>query len=218
MQTLTTMQKTIFASLLTLALLAGCSSNPPQKQEAAKPSTPAKAPAAKEAQYLTGREAFQKLYIAARNWSPDAQPLKMESSPRSDDKHDGTAAVWNGSFASAQRGQLRSFMWSGAVGEGAPEPGITPGSQDTYTAANASTQPFDIAYLKADTDEALKVADSRGPASIKKLKDKPVKFQLFNDSSRGRLLWRVIYGTSEYSAKAVVDISARDGGFVKVEK
>src|SRR5689334_17483793 len=100
MQTLTTMQKTIFASFLTLALLAGCSSNPPQKQEGAKSSTPAKAPAAKEAQYLTGREAFQKLYIAARNWSPDAQPLKMESSPRSDDKHDGTAAIWNGSFAS----------------------------------------------------------------------------------------------------------------------
>jgi hypothetical protein len=109
-------------------------------------------------------------------------------------------------------------MWSGAVGEGAPEPGITPGSQDTYSPGNASTQPFDPAYLQADTDKALQVADKRAPAEAKKDKTALVRFKLFNDTSKQRLLWRVIYGPSEYNAKAVVDISARDGGFVKIEK
>lgn len=213
------MHKPIIAALALFALLTGCSSGPTPKTDSPTPkSAPQAAPAEKKAQYLTGREAFQKLTIAARNWSPDAQPLKMESSPRADDKHDGTAAVWTASFASAQRGQIRSFLWSGAVGEGAPEQGITPGSQDTYNAGNASTQPFDPAFLKADTDEALQTADKHAPSAAKKLKGAPVKFQLFNDTARQRLLWRVIYGSSEYSAKAVVDISARDGGFVKIEK
>jgi hypothetical protein len=138
----------------------------------------------------------------------------MESRPRSDDPRDGKASVWVGTFASQQRGLFRSFMWSGAEGES----NISPGSQDTYSAGNASTQPFDPAYLKADTDEALTEADKHAPADAKKDKKGPVAFQLYNDTAKQRLLWRVIYGQSEHNAKAVVDISARDGGFVKIEK
>jgi hypothetical protein len=175
-------------------------------------------PAPKPAERITGRLAFQKLYLAARNWSPDSRPLKIESRPRSDDPRDGKASVWVGSFASQQRGLFRSFMWSGATGDGAPEPGISPGGQDTYVPGNASTQPFDPAYLKADTDEALTEADKHAPADAKKDKKGPVAFHLYNDTGKGRLLWRVIYGQSERNAKAVVDISARDGGFVKIEK
>jgi hypothetical protein len=213
------MQKAIFAVSALFLLLVGCSSGPSEKsKQPKKTTTPAKSEPAEQPEYLTGRDAFQKLYIAARNWSPDSKPLSVESLPRKDDKRDGTASVWSARFASPQRGQVRSFMWSGAVGEGAPEPGITPGGQDTYSPGNASTQPFDPAYLQTDTDNALKVADKHAPAEAKKDKASPLKFKLFNDTSKQRLLWRVIYGPSEYNAKAVVDISARDGGFVKVEK
>jgi hypothetical protein len=214
------MRKIVVGIALLTAIISGCSSKPtkPEEKPSGEKPSAAKAEGPKEADRLTGREAFQKLYIAARNWSPDSQPLKMESSPRKDDKRDGRASVWSGSFASAQRGQIRSFLWSGATGEGAPEPGITPGSQDTFNPANASTRPFDPSYLKTDTDQALTQADKRAPAAAKKEKDGPVKFQLYNDTSRQRLLWRVIYGQSESNAKAVVDISARDGGFVMVER
>jgi hypothetical protein len=213
------MQKAIFAVFALFLLLVGCSSGPSEKsKQPEKATTPAKTEPSAQPEYLTGRDAFQKLYIAARNWSPDSKPLSVESLPRKDDKRDGTASVWSARFASPQRGQVRSFMWSGAVGEGAPEPGITPGSQDTYSPGNASTQPFDPAYLQTDTDNGLKVADKHAPAEAKKDKTSPLKFKLFNDTSKQRLLWRVIYGPSEYNAKAVVDISARDGGFVKVEK
>lgn len=216
------MRKVAFAVFALFLLLMGCSSSSSKSGEKSKQpenaSTLAKSEPAKQAEYLTGRDAFQKLYIAARNWSPDSKPLSVESLPRKDDKRDGTASVWSARFASPQRGQVRSFMWSGAVGDGAPEPGIAPGSQDTYSPGNASTQPFDPAYLQTDTDNALKVADKRAPGEAKKDKTSPIKFKLFNDTSKQRLLWRVIYGPSEYNAKAVVDISARDGGFVKVEK
>jgi len=207
---------TIAVSLL--VLLGGCSSAPSNEGqkagEAGKTSTPAKQEAKKEAERITGREAFQKLYLAARNWSPDSRPLKMESRGRSDEPRDGKASAWAATFASQQRGLFRSFLWSGAEGESS----ITPGSQDTFSAGNASTQPFDPAYLKADTDEALTAADKHAPAAAKKDKQAPVAFQLYNDTAKQRLLWRVIYGASEHNAKAVVDISARDGGFVKVEK
>jgi hypothetical protein len=209
---------------LTLALLttfiAGCSNNPaPQQGQAeGKGSEPAKATEEPQAQALTGREAFQKLYIAARNWSPDSQPIKMESNPRKGDKRDGTASIWTATFASPQRGMTRSFMWSGAVGEDVPQQGINPGSQDTYNAQNASTRPFDPALIRADTDKALSVADKHAPAKAKKAKDAPIKYQLYNDTSKDRLLWRVIYGGSESRSPGIVDISAGGGGFVKVEK
>ena len=214
------MRKILIGLAVLTAIISGCSSNPskPAEKSNTDKSTAAKSEAPKESQRITGREAFQKLYIAARNWAPDAQPLKMESNPRKDDKRDGTASVWSGSFASAQRGQTRSFLWSGATGEGAPEPGITPGGQDTYNPANASTQPFDPSYLKADTDKALVEAERHAPAKAKKDKDSPIKFVLYNDATNGRLLWRVVYGGSEYNSPGIVDISARDGGFVKLEK
>lgn len=199
-----------------LLLLGGCSSAP--SNEGQKSSDTAKAPTKqetkKEAQRIPGREAFQKLYLAARNWAPDSKPLKIESRPLSDEPRDGKASAWSGTFASQQRGLFRSFLWSGAEGESS----ISPGSQDTYSAGNASTQPFDPAYLQTDTDEALTTADKHAPAEAKKDKKGPVAFQLYNDTTKQRLLWRVIYGQSEHSAKAIVDISARDGGFVKVEK
>jgi hypothetical protein len=208
------MQKVWIAVIGIAVILGGCSS-PETKSGSASTSAKTETKAEpKPAQRLTGREAFQKLYLAARNWSPDSRPLKMESRPRSDDPRDGKASVWVGTFASQQRGLFRSFLWSGAEGESS----ISPGSQDTYSAGNASTQPFDPAYLKADTDESLTEADKHAPAEAKKDRKSPVAFQLYNDTTKQRLLWRVIYGQSEHTAKAVVDISARDGGFVKIEK
>lgn len=206
------MQKVWVAVTALTIVLSGCSTTETKSGPVATKSE-AK-PAAKPAQRISGREAFQKLYLAARNWSPDSRPLKMESRPRSDDPRDGKASVWVGTFASQQRGLFRSFMWSGAEGES----NISPGSQDTYSEGNASTQPFDPAYLKADTVESLTEADKHAPAEAKKDKQGPVAFQLYNDTAKQRLLWRVIYGQSEHTAKAVVDISARDGGFVKIEK
>lgn len=206
-----------YLSVFTLVMLLGGCSNPPANQPATSGKIAEKKPEAKPAEFITGRDAFQRLWVAARNWSPDARPLTVESRPRPGDKRDGTASVWTASFASAQRGQVRSFLWSGASGEGAPPRGIEPGSVDVYSAGNASTQPFDPAYLQADTDKALATADKKAPPAAKKDKNGAIRYQLYNDTAKQRLLWRVIYGQSESNAKAVVDISTREGGFVKIE-
>ncbi len=132
---------------------------------------------------------------------------------------DGTASVWSGTFASQRMGQTRSFIWSGATGDDAPEPGITPGGLDAYSPGNINTQPFDTAYLKVDTDKALEVANKKGGAALlKKNKEQRLKYQLAWEPGKARLRWHVIYGNSERDAALNVVVDASTGEFVRTEK
>lgn len=197
-------------------LLGGCS-----KEEPAADRSRALAPkqAAAQEQRLAGREAFQKLYIAARNWSPDAQPIAMESRPRSGEAPDGRAAVWSGTFASAGKQAMRSYLWSGAVGEDAPESGISPGSMSSFSPGNASTQPFDPAYLKVDTDKALEVGNKHGGKAALGKDQKSVKFDLRWEPQKARLLWVIGYTTSgKKPGHANIYVNASTGEFLKIEK
>jgi len=82
-------------ALLLLGLLAACSDD--------KPAEPTK-PEVKGPELVTARTALQKVYVAARGWSQDARPYRLESSLTSDGNgHDGKSAVWRGSFASATK-------------------------------------------------------------------------------------------------------------------
>ncbi len=205
-----------FLILFGLAIVLGCSTAP----EAVKPAeTKAAEKPVPQAEFLRGRSAFQRLYAAARNWAPDAQPIRMESRPRTGDQPDGTASVWAATFASPSKQQSRSFLWSGAVGDNAPEQGISPGSMDTFSPGNVSTRPFDTAYLKVDTDKALTVANKKGGAALlKKNPQQLVRYLLNWEQGKGRLLWRVVYGVSEHDAPLRVDVNASTAEFVKIAK
>src|ERR1700733_12282922 len=101
---------------LSALMLAGCSSNKPaESQSAAKP-------APKQAQYETGRVAFQKMYLSARGWAGDATPFRLQSQYTADAPvTDGKAGLWRASFASPARRMMKMFMWSGLVGPDSPE-------------------------------------------------------------------------------------------------
>ncbi|HUS19348.1 MAG TPA: hypothetical protein VMZ25_06835, partial [Terriglobales bacterium] len=64
--------------LTCLFLLWGCSSQPEKLKEA---SAPQAKPAKVESEFETGRAAFQRMYVSARTWSADAQPVRLESRP-----------------------------------------------------------------------------------------------------------------------------------------
>ncbi len=147
------------ALLLILSFLAACDSNAPKAPEAK--------PEPKGPELLTGRAAFQKVFIAARNYAVDVKPFRIESTPTSDgDGHDGKSAIWRASFASpAQRG-VKPFIWSGSNAPDAPPRGVSPGNEDVYTPNNASTQIFDVAFLKIDSDQAFDVAQKHGGDKI----------------------------------------------------
>jgi len=203
------MQKLLMA-MLALALLTGCSSEATKPAEATKPQP-------KPPEIVTARTAFQKLYISAHGWGRDAQAYRLESAPNADSNgHDGKSAIWRAGFASvAQRG-TKPYIWSGSEG---PDRGINPGIEDTYNPNNASTQVFDMAFLKTDSDKAFAVAQQHGGDKVlAKTPDTPVLYILEWDRVNNQLVWHVIYGSSRDEAKLKVAVNATTGEFLRIEK
>ena len=197
--------------LVLLALLAACDSNTAKPQ--AKPE--AKAP-----EQLTGRGAFQKVFIAARNYAPDVKPFRIESTPSTDtDGHDGKSAIWRASFASPTHRGVKPFIWSGTDAPDAPSRGVSPGNEDTYNPNNASTQVFDVAFLKVDSDQAFAEAQKHGGDKVLEKDPKtPVIYICDWNHNTNELTWHVIYGGSREDAKLTVAINATTGAFIRVEK
>jgi hypothetical protein len=168
----------------------------------------------------TEKPAESKLYIAARGWNADAKPYRLESSVTSDGNgHDGKAAIWRGSFASATMRSEKTYTWSGSTADGAPEQGVNPGIEDSYSATNSSTQVFDMAFLKIDSDQAFDTAQKHGGDKIlEKDPNTPVIYVCDWNHSGNDLVWHVIYGASREDAKLTVSINASTGEFVRVEK
>jgi hypothetical protein len=202
----------LLAGIILLTLLAACDSNTP-KQPEAKPEP-------KGPELLTGRAAFQKVFIAARNYAADVKPFRIESTPTTDaNGQDGKSAIWQASFASASRRGVKPFIWSGSTAPDAPSRGVSPGNEDTYNPSNASTQIFDVAFLKVDSDQAFTEAQKHGGDKLlEKSPTTPVIYICDWNHNTNELIWHVIYGDSRDSAKLTVAINASTGAFIRVEK
>jgi hypothetical protein len=197
--------------LALLGVFSACSSEPSKPAEPPKPEGP---------ELITGRSAFQKVYIAARGWKPDAKPYRLDSMATSDGNgHDGKWAVWRGSFASATQRAVKSYTWSGSAADGAPSRGVNPGIEDSYNPSNSSTQVFDIAFLKIDSDQAFGTAQKHGGDKVlEKAPDTPVIYVCDWNHNTNELVWHVIYGANREGAKLTVSVNASTGEFIRVEK
>ncbi len=196
--------------------LAACSSEPQKPAE----NKPAETKPAFQATYITGREALQKMYIAARSWSVDTKPYHLDSQPTKDaNGQDGKAGIWQAGFASPSKREVKMFSWSGIKGDNAPEPGIGSRPSDTYNPANTYTQIFDIAFLKIDSTQALEEANKHGGDKLlKKSPDMQVFYVLEWDGKKNKLFWRVLFGDDKNNPKLAVDVDATTGQFLKVER
>ena len=194
--------KKLTLMLLSLAVIVGCTSEP--NQPAPKPEPP---------ELLTGRGAFQKLYVAARGWAADIRPYQLQSQVVGDYKgRDGKAPVWRAAFASASMHASKPYTWAGIDSPDAPSRGVSPGTQDAYTPGND----FDMQFLKIDSDKAFEVAQKHGGDKISA--DTPILYLLDWNRSGNNLVWHVIYGTNRNDAKLVVDVDASTGEFIRKEK
>lgn len=202
----------IAAALVLLALLAGCESNAPKPPQAK--------PEPKPPELLTGRAAFQKTFIAARNYAADVKPFRIESIPSPDGNGlDGKSAIWRASFASVIQHGVKPFFWSGSNAADAPSRGVSPGNEDAYNPNNASTQTFDPAFLKIDSDQAFTEAQKHGGDKLlEKDATTPVIYVCDWNHNTNELTWHVIYGGSRETAKLTVAVNASTGAFIRVEK
>jgi hypothetical protein len=209
----TAARKIVAAILLAiLALLVACDSNTPRTPEAKRePKGP---------ELLTARAAFQKVFIAARNYAVDVKPFRIESTPTTDGNgQDGKSAIWQASFASSAQHGVKPFIWSGSNAPDAPSRGVSPGNEDVYNPSNASTQIFDVAFLKIDSDQAFAVAQKHGGEKIlEKDSSTPVIYVCDWNHNTNELIWHVIYGTTRDNAKLTVAVNASTGEFIRVEK
>jgi len=203
----------LFLAALALLLMMGCTSEP------SKPAQPEK-PQPKGPELETGRVAFQKMYIAARGWQRDTQPFRLQSDITADSKgKDGKADVWRAWFGSPSATSAKPFVWSGTDASDAPSRGVSPGAEDSYSPTNTSTQVFDIAFLKVDSDKAFDTAQKHGGDKLlEKTPDTPIFYMLDWNRASNQLVWHVIYGTTRDDAKLRVEIDASTGDFIRVEK
>jgi hypothetical protein len=203
---------TFFLSTLLAAMLAlvACTSTAPPKS----------APTPKPAEYLSGRAAFQKLYVSAHAVAGDVKPYRMESRyTRDSPASEGRSGLWRADFASPSKKLSKTFTWSGLAGPDAPERGVSHGADDTYNPGNTTTQIFDTQFLKIDSDDAFKVAQAHGGEKLTRADPRqPVFYTLEFDSRKNQLVWHVVYGSSRYDAKLDVSVDATSGSFLREEK
>src|ERR1022692_917145 len=174
----------IFPCLVLLGSLLACSSG--NKSESSNESHPPAKPAAKQAEYQTGRVAFQKLYLSARLWAADVKPFRLQSQFTVDaPTREGKSGLWRASFASPAKRMMKLFVWSGLVGPDAPEAGLSFSAEDTWNPSNTSTGVFDPGFLKVESDAAYSVAQKHGGEKLTQKDPKqPVFFVLASDTSK----------------------------------
>jgi hypothetical protein len=207
--------KSFVLALVAGLLFTGCSSTPPSQQQ--KPAEPAKS-AADANKAETGRVAFQRMYVTARGWVRDAMPVGLESqSTKEFPGKDGKAGVWRGTFGSASRQAMKPFVWSGVISDDTPTPGVNPGSEDSFNANNTSTRPFDLNYLKVDSDKAYEIALAHGGKEfVAKNKDASVRYTLTFDGRSNQLRWIVNMESAGAKARPLtVILDATSGEFLR---
>ncbi len=201
------------ARLLLVLLLsfihASCSE--PSKISSSKSKDPAPFPTP-----VTGRFAFQRMYIQARTWAADAQPLRISSfNLKEVASKSGKCGAWQATFVSSQLGKARSYTFSVADSPGNIREGLFAGREEPWSRSNSQVQPFFIQALKVDSDGAFATASQKSSDFVKKNPEMPVLFQLELTSRHPNPTWRVIWGETLGTIHHSAFIDASTGFFLQ---
>lgn len=198
----------ILAAVAGTLFLAACSDGPKTtaKKEPEKPLAP-----------VTGRQAFQQIFPAARLWANDAKPLQMESYELSMVKAGrGKAAAWQVTFVSDSLRKSKSWTWSAVEAPGNLHLGVFAGLPQDWSGPSGQAMPFDIAAIRVDSDAALETAMKQKDTIEyeKRYPGKPIKFLMERTRRFPDLSWRLIWGESISSSDYSVFIDASTGSYL----
>lgn len=197
------------APVLTLALfgLAACSSPPPAVHHEEPPDPP-----------LTGRQAFQKMYPAARGWANDAAPFQLQSyNLPAVPAPPGKAGAWTCTFASPSQQKSRLYTWSAIEAEGNLHKGVFAGLDQPWSGPSGQNFPIPVQAIRIDSDAAYEaaIAQKETAAFLKTHPNLPLLFLLEMTRRFPSLTWRVVWGDSVATAKYTVFIDATTGRFLE---
>ena len=196
---------TLFSAAALLLLLAGCSTETPapQKKAEEKPAEP-----------VTGRQALQWMYVAARGWAADIQPIRVTSILLPEVKAEpGRAAAWQALFVSASQNKARSYTYSVVESEGNLHKGVFAGLDQSFSSGAA--KPFPMAAIKIDSDQAYQTALKKGAEYDKKNPGKPITLLLEANTKFPDVSWRVIWGESAGTSNFSIYVDASTGGYLE---
>lgn len=155
------------------------------------------------------------MYPQARLWAADAVPVELRSIRLSSvPPVKGKAGGWQAIFVSPSLAKSRAYTYSAVEAEGNLHQGVFAGIADDY-APGRGPQPFLIAALKIDSDQAYDVAAAKSQDYIKKNPDKPVSYLLESNKRFPDPSWRVIWGDSVSSSDYSVFVDATTGMYLE---
>lgn len=169
---------------------------------------------------VTGRQAFQNMFAAARAWAPDARPFRLNNLyARQSPGIGGRCITWIAGFASGARRQSRTYTFTTVKNAGL-KPGVFSGHDESYRSDSELTgPPFEPAALRTDTDAAFRTAETNGGAAYRQNNtQQPMSFVLEWDRATNLVVWRVCYAPECTSSRFTVTINASNGALLKVSR
>ncbi len=194
-------------------LLASCSSDTPAPipSKAVDPGTAAAAtgaPAAGQAQPVTGKTAYWEMYKKARAWAPDITPLSLTSKKIPGMKNpDGKAAMWTAVFASASKHEVRRFSYAIAAAEGVVK-GVEAEHAMAWGGPTREAMPFRMADVGTDSDAAYQTAYKKGEDWLKKHPNEEYTMTLGSASRFPAPVWYILWGNNKSGFNAWVNANS----------
>ena len=160
--------------------------------------------------WVTGREALQSIMQTVKQWSPDAEVIRLYSGICKKAPHEGVCNEWRTVVVSLSRKQATGFYWLRGS--------VTQSEVTDYKPLDRQL-PVEVTRIRADSDTAFRVAKEHGGKPL--LERNPeieIRYAMMLDKNVGQLIWLVLYdikGTDLASAKLHVAINAETGQFIQ---
>src|SRR5579883_869253 len=164
---------------------------------------------------VTGRYAMNQMYIAARAWAADLQPLTLVNVPLGKyPQKEGKSMAWQAVFVSPSQGKSRTYTYSAITLGDDVQQGISPGVAESFT-AQATNQPFLLAAIRKDSDDAYQVAFKHSEEYRRKFPNIPINFRLEKVREFPDPAWRVYWGDSVTTSGFSVYVDCSTGEFLR---
>ena len=204
----------ILSCSLAVLLVGGCAGGEAPSLRTEKPEAP------KPPEEVSGRHAFQNMFVAARSWARDARPFRLRNFyMKQSSGLGGQAVAWTASFASRSLRKYKTYTYSTEKTANLHK-GVFAGHDIRYSAESELTgPPFPVAGFRIDSDQAFELAEAKGGKAFRKKNPQtPVAFLLEYVPSYHRLVWLVCYDVECRTSPFTVSVDASTGTVLKVAK